>query len=307
VPSRLRESSPPSLWSLGGLTFRELARRVWDEFWEDEVLDRAAALSYYFLFALFPMLLFLTSVLGLLPGRLMDDLMTYADRVLPGDTAALVRRTLVEIVRGANPGLLSIGVGAALWAASNGMVAIATALNIVLDVEDRRPWWKRRLIAVALTLGFSFFIPTALLLLVFGERIGTIVAGWIGLGTVFTVMWTLLRWPVIIGCVTIGIGLVFAVAPARRHAWHWLTPGSVFTVLGWLAMSVGLRVYVVHFGDYNAMYGSIGGVILLLLWLYLTGVILLVGAEIDSEISHARQPVKAPALDTTPTRRRAAP
>jgi len=279
-------SSP---WRLGGLSVRELGRRVWGEFWEDEVLDRSAALSYYFLFALFPALLFLTTVLGLLPWRLMDQLMGYLDRVLPGDTASLISRTLAEIVRGAHPGLLSIGIGAALWTASSGMTAIMATLNIAFDVEDRRPWWKRRLIALALTLGFSLFIPTALLLLVFGERIGQTLAGWAGLGSVFTFTWTLVRWPVVVASILTVIGLVYSLAPAGRRRWHWVTPGSIFAVTGWILMSLGLRVYVAHFANYNKTYGSIGGVILLLSWLYLTGVVLLVGAEIDAEISQGRR------------------
>lgn len=287
------EPGTVSPWQLGGRSVRELAQRVWDKIWEDEVLDRAAALSYYLLFALFPALLFLTALLGLLPWHLMAQLMGYLDRVLPGDAASLVSKTLAEVVRGANPGLLSIGIGAALWAASSGMVAVMTALNIAYGTEDRRPWWKRRLVAIALTLGFSLFIPTALLLLVFGERIGRVLADWVGLGSVFTFTWALLRWPAVILCVLTALGLVYALAPAQRRRWHWVTPGSIFAVAGWLLLSLGLRVYVAYFAAYNATYGSIGGVILLLSWLYLTGVVLLVGAEIDAEIERGPRHRKA--------------
>ena len=161
-------SKRPSPWNLGGLTVRELGRRVWAEIWEDEVTDRGAALAYYFLFALFPTLLFLTVLLGLLPlPGLMDRLLQYGDQALPGDAASIVRRTWVEINRGAGGGLLSIGVLTALWASSNGMASIMSALNVAYDIEDTRPWWKRRLLAVVLTACASLVIG----MLAFGPRI----------------------------------------------------------------------------------------------------------------------------------------
>lgn len=291
-PGVMAATSP---WSLGGLSVRALTLRVWNQIWEDEVVDRAAALSYYFLFALLPTLLFLTAFLGLLPvPGLMDRLMGYAAQVMPADAASLLRKTLEEIVRGARGSLLSVGVLAALWAASNGMASIITALNAVWNVEDRRPWWKRRLIAIGLTLGFSLFTLSALLLLVFGERIGKVVAGWVGLGPLFVQAWNVLSWPAVILSVLAGIVLVYYWAPAVDRRFRWVTPGSAFALVAWLLVSGGLRLYVQHVGNYNATYGSIGGVILLLLWLYVSGVVLLVGAEIDSEIEiAAREPAAA--------------
>jgi membrane protein len=278
----------PSPWNLGGLTVRELARRVWNEMSEDEVTDRAAALAYYFLFALFPALLFLTSLLGMLPLQgLMERLIAYADQAMPGDAASIVQRTLTEIQAGARGGLLSFGALAALWAGSNGMASVITALNAAYGVEDPRPWWKRRLLSIALTFGFALFIISALVLIVFGPRIGETVASALGLGGVFTLTWNILNVPVVIFFVLLGIALVYYFAPATKQHWRWVTPGSVVGLVLWLAMSYGLRVYVSHFADYGATYGSIGGVILLMLWLYLTGVALLVGAEINAEIEHA--------------------
>jgi membrane protein len=278
----------PSPWSLGGLTVVELARRVAFSIKEDEMMERAASLSYYFLFALFPTLLFLTAMLGLLPvPGLWDTLMTYAAQVLPGDAATLVNRTVSEVLRGASRGLLSVGVLAALWGASSGMASIVLALNVAYDVTDLRPWWLRRLIALALTIAFSVFTLVALLLLVFGERIGEAVATWFGLGQAFAVAWNVLQWPVAAMLVLTGITLVYQLAPAVRRGWQWFTPGSVFALLSWLATSFGLRIYLKYFGDYNAMYGPIGGVIVLMLWLYLSGIALLAGAEINSAIEHA--------------------
>lgn len=265
-----------------------VVRRIWSEISDDEVFDRAAALSYYLLFALFPMLLFLTALLGMLPFHLMRVLMRFLDTLLPGD---VVERTLAEISRGATGGLLSIGIAGALWSASNGMGALMTALNIAYDVEERRPWWRRKLTAIGLTVGMALFIPAALILLLSGERVIDIAAGWLGLGSAFAQAWSIARWPVLVALGAVGMALVYHFAPAQRPMWHrWaFTPGSLFAVAAWLVMSSGLRVYAAHFGNYATTYGSIGGVILLLLWLYLTGVVLLVGAEIDSEIERARR------------------
>jgi membrane protein len=281
-------ASSPSPWNLGGLTVRELGERTWQEIDKDEVADRAAALAYYFLFALFPTLLFLTSLLGLLPiSGLMDRLLAYAHQAMPGDAASILTKTLEEIQAGARGGLLSIGALAALWAASAGMASAMNALNVAYDVQDPRSWWKRRLLAIVLTVGFSVFILVALVLIVFGPRIGEAVANWVGLGSLFTIVWNVISLPVVIALVLLGIALVYYFAPATQQHWRWVTPGSAVALVLWLAMSLGLRWYVANFADYSATYGSIGGVILLMLWLYLSGLVLLVGAEINAVIEHA--------------------
>jgi membrane protein len=274
--------------ALGGLSVRELSRRVYERSWQNEILDRAAGLSYYFAFALVPTLLFLATLLGLVPTPdLMPHLMSYADRVLPGDAASLLKKTLEEVVSGASGGLLSVGVLAALLGASSGMLSIMKALNAAYGIADNRTWWRRRLIAIALTIGFSLFILTAMLLLVFGGRIGDAVGDWVGLGPVSTLAWQLLQWPVVTLLGLTGLTLVYYLAPATDRGWSWITPGSAVALVSWLSISLGLRFYVSHFGYYNAAYGSIGGVILLMLWLYWSGVALLVGAEIDSAIERA--------------------
>jgi membrane protein len=275
-----------SPWTLGGLSVRELSVLVWGEISKDELTDRAAALSYYFVFALFPTLLFLTTLLGMVPGRdLMDRLLSTAHEILPPDAASLLRRTLGEIQRGAGGSLLSVGALAALWGASRGMVSIITTLNVVYGVTSQRPWWRRQLVAVALTVMFSILALGALLSIVFGERVGRAAAAWAGLGGVFTAAWDLLQWPLGFLFVLTGIDLVYHLAPAVRQRWYWLTPGSAFAGVAWTAVSLGLRAYVSQFANYNATYGSIGGVILLLLWLYLSGMALLIGGEINSVIA----------------------
>jgi membrane protein len=280
-----RQVSP---WTLGGLSPRALAARVWTEIWEDELVDRAAALSYYFVFALFPTLLFLTALVGLFPERdLMERVLAPAEEFLPPDAASLLSRTLAEVQRGAGGGILSVGAAVALWGASRGMVSIITTLNVVYGVTSPRPWWRRQLVAVTLTVTFSVFSLGALGTLALGERIGRAVAAWAGLGETFATVWGLGQWPLGLLLTLTGIDLVYHFAPAVRLRWYWLTPGSAFAGLAWILASLGLRAYVGYFADYNATYGSIGGVILLLLWLYLSSMALLVGGEINSVIARA--------------------
>lgn len=279
---------PISPWRLGGLTVRELARRVWNEIGEDELVDRAAALSYYFVFALFPMLIFLAALVGLIPHeRLMESLIEYLTSSLPDDAASVLARTFAEVLRGAHGGLLSVGAVAALWAASSGMGSMMTALNAAYDMADPRPWWHQRFMAVVLTIVFAAFILTALILLVLGPEIAEGLARMAGLGPLFTVTWNALRWPAAGALALIGVGLVYHLAPVARRRWYWVTPGSVVAIAGWLLVSAGLRLYVARFADYNVTYGSIGGAIVLMLWLYFTGLVLLIGAEVDAEIAKA--------------------
>jgi len=167
------------------------------------------------------------------------------------------------------------------------MLSIMKGLNSAYAVADHRSWWQRRLIAIGLTLIFSLFTLSALLVLVFGVRLGATVAHFMGLSPGFTLAWKLTQLPIVMVLLLTGLTLVYYLAPAAERVWWWVTPGSAFAVVSWLLMSLGLRFYVGYFDYYNATYGSIGGLILLMLWLYCSGVALLLGAEIDSTIETA--------------------
>jgi len=264
---------------------REFGVQLLERINTDDVSTRAAALAYYFIFALFPALLFLTALLGLLPvPGVMERLLGYFTRVLPPESAVVVRRTLTQTLASASTSLLSLGAAGALWAASAGMVALIDALNVAHRVTEPRSWWRRRLVALLLTLGLALFALTALMLVIFGERMGEDVAGAVGLGPVFTLAWRLAQWPVVVGCLLVAVLLIYHSAPAASPPLPRLAPGSACAVAAWLAVSTALRVYVSHFGSYNATYGSIGGVILLMLWFYLSSLTLLIGAEINALI-----------------------
>jgi membrane protein len=277
-------------WTLGGLTFAELGRRLWRESQEDELLGRAAQLSYYALLALFPALIFLTALMGLFSiESFMPELMSYLRNVLPADALSMVQRFLTQIAEGSGANILSLGGLGALWASSSGVTAIMDALNVVFDVkEDRRSFWQVRVTAILLTIGLAGFVILSLALVLYGPTIGEWLANLMGFGAAFTFMWNVLQWPVIAGLMLIVVAAIYHICPDHlyRH-WHWLTPGSVFAVVMWLIVSLGFKTYVDNFGDYNKVYGSIAGVIVLMLWFYWSGMVLLLGGEINAEIEKA--------------------
>jgi membrane protein len=290
-----RSKPATEVWKLGGLSVKELGRRVIHEIQEDDCLGRAAQLAYYFLFALFPFFLVLTTLLGYLPvPNLMDRLMEMLAGILAGDALKLVQDNVREVVTSQRGGLLSFGILAALWTSSSAITAIVDGLNRAYDVEEGRPYWKVRLIAIFLTVGLSLFIIFSLILLTFGPQIGGWIADQVGLGRVFQIAWNLLRWPVIVGLIVLAMALVYYVAPDVEQRWQWITPGSLVAVIGWLLASLGFSFYVNNFGSYNATYGSIGAVIVLLTWMYVSGFFVLVGGEINAEIEHAASSGKDP-------------
>ncbi len=274
--------------SLGGLSWKELAQRVWSETQDDDVLGRSAQLSYYFLLALFPALLFVTTVIGLVIGSgsgLRHELFDYLARVLPGSASQLVSDTMRQVSEHSGGGKLSFGILAALWAASNGMGAISESLNAAYDVKETRPWWKLRLVSVGLTLALSLLIISALVLVLYGYNIGDLVAVKFGLGGAFETAWKVLQWPVVLAFVTAGFALIYYFAPSLEDQdWKWLTPGALIGVALWLLVSFAFKTYLTFFDSYSATYGSLGAVIILMLWFYFTGAAILVGGEVNSVI-----------------------
>lgn len=279
-----------SLWKLHGLAPLTLIKRVWAEIQQDDVLGRAAQLSYYFLLALFPLLIFLTSVIGIVLGTgsgLRRSLFSYLGEVMPPSAFKLIEATMLEISKGSSGGKLSFGLLAALWAASNGMGAISEALNVAYDVKESRPWWKTRLEAIGLTTALSVLIITALLLVLYGGRIVEWLAPSFDLGSASVLTWKIAQWPIVLAFMLLAFALIYYFAPdLRQQKWAWVTPGAVLGVLLWLLASFGFRTYLHFFDSYSNTYGSLGAVIILMLWLYLTGVAVLVGGELNAELEH---------------------
>ncbi len=280
-----------SLWKLGGLSPKELGKRVWSEIQEDDVFGRAAQLSYYFLLALFPLLIFLTSVIGVLIGSetgVRHGLFTYLAQVMPPAAFQLIEATITEVSEASGGGKISFGILAALWVASNGMGAITEALNVAYDVKESRPWWKRRLLAVGLTVALTVLIIVALIIVLSGGRIADSIAANYAFGPFFTWSWKILQWPIVLASMLLAFALIYYVAPdVREQKWTWITPGAVLGVMLWLLVSLGFRIYLHFFDSYSSTYGSLGAVIILMLWLYLTGAAVLLGGEVNAEIENA--------------------
>ncbi|HEY6188399.1 MAG TPA: YihY/virulence factor BrkB family protein [Pyrinomonadaceae bacterium] len=280
-----------SLWTLGGLTWKELGRRIWQQFNEDDVFGRAAQLSYYFLLSLFPLLLVLVTLLGYFAeagSELRKSLLGYLGEVMPGSATELVQKTLEEISNQKGGGKISFGILAAIWAASNGMGAISETLNIAYNVKETRPWWKCRLITVGLTVALAVLILTALTLMFAGGKIADFLAATYGFSQVFTLTWKIAQWPIVLFFILISFSLIYYFAPdLSDQDWKWVSPGSVIGVALWLLVSFGFRLYLHYFDSYSATYGSLGALIIMMLWFYLTGAAILIGGEINSEIENA--------------------
>ena len=270
------------------MTWRKIAKRVWSASLKDDVPGYAAQLAYYCLLAIFPFLLFLATLLGLLAHTGTDiyqNLVSYAGRMLPDAAFQLVVATLKQVENGAGGAKLSFGILFTLWAASSGMEALIDALNRAYGVKATRPWWKTRLLSLFLTILLSGFLIVATILVLYGSRIAELIANIFGLKTYFTALWNLIQWPTVLLFVLIAFGLLYRYAPDRpRGPWRSVLPGTVVGVLLWLTVSLLFRLYLEFFNSYNRTYGSLGAVIVLLLWFNLSSAAILVGAEVNAAI-----------------------
>lgn len=285
------EQQVESIWRLGGMTPKRLAARVYQSAMDDNLLGRASELAYNFIFSVFPLLLFLLALFGLFASHgtvLRGDLMFYLSRALPPAAFDLVNRTVTEVARGTSGGKLTFGILLTLWAASGGMTSMISTLNDVYGVRESRPWWKVRAIAVGLTIAISIMVVSALGVVL----LGGFVAQWTGqhlhLASASVMAWKVLQWPVALAFIVMSFSLIYFYAPdLQEQHWYWITPGSLFGVLLWLAVSFGFRGYLHFFNSYSRTYGSLGAVIILLVWFYVTGLAFLAGGEINAQIEHA--------------------
>jgi membrane protein len=268
----------------------ELIKRTAKEVVEDDCTGIAAQLAYYFALALFPALLFLVALASYLPYNIVNDVVAALDPIAPPEVLTIIRKQLESIVSGDATSLLTIGILGALWSSSGAMTSIVSALNAAYDIPETRPWWKVRLVSIALTIGLVLFVLFAFMLIVAGPNAGHWLANWFGLSDIFDTAWVYSRWPLTFALATTGIAIVFYYAPDADQDWVWITPGSILTTMLWVLFSMAFRLYVTRVGDYAATYGALAGAAILLLWLYFSGLALLIGGELNSEIEHAANP-----------------
>lgn len=304
-----------SIWKLGGLTTKELARRVWRGIDQDNLLGRAAELAYNFILSIFPLLILVLSVFGLYAARgsqLRGSLMFYLQRVLPPDAFNVISRTIVQVVQSSGSGKITIGVVLTLFFAAGGVVTMMSTLNGVYEVREGRPWWKTRVIAVGLTAALIVLITLALILVLVGSDIANLVGAKLAIGDITVAAWKIAQWPAALFFVVFSFSLIYYFGPdLKEQHWYWITPGSVVGVLLWLAASFGFRAYLHYFNTYSKTYGSLGAVMILLVWLYVTGLSFLIGGEINAQIEHAaalrgHPEAKAPGEKLAPADRKAA-
>ncbi len=277
------------------LTWTELAKRTASEVLADNCLGLAAQLAYYFFLALFPALLFLVAIVSFIPVEgLLPSITGTLARVAPSEVLTLVEDQILKIAHDDNGGLLTLGMIGAIWSTSSGVTAIIDTLNQAYDIQERRAWWKVKLLALGLTMALAVFIVISFALVLIGPTLAEKVAEWAHVGPAFAWTWKILQWPVVFAVVALAVAMVYYYAPDAQQEWIWITPGSVFATLLWLLISLGFKFYVAHFGSYNATYGAIGGVIVTMLWFYVSSLAVLVGAELNAEIEHASPYGKEP-------------
>ena len=283
-----------NMWDLQGVSVKTVAGGTMKSFLEDNLLSRAAELGYYFLFALFPTLVCASGILGLAAKSASDiylKLLHYMALVVPASAYDMVIKTFNQTTAASTGGKITLGLVGAIWSASVGFSAIQDGMNSVYKVRETRPYWKARGSAILVTLLLSLIITATLTVLFLGDYAAHHASAhiWrrhlsysVGLGL------HLIGWIMAAGTTLLLFSTIYYFAPdLPEKRWHWLSPGAAMGILGWLLASLGLRVYLHYFDSYSVTYGSLGAVIVLLTWFYVTGLMLLLGAEINSEIQAA--------------------
>ena len=260
--------------------------RTYSDMLQNHTLQMAAALSYYFVLSLFPCLIFLSAVVAYLPlPNLFEQILSMMARFLPRDSMGLVRTVLSDVITPNRGTFLSFGLLGTLWTASGGFAAAIEALNIAYDVEDDRPFWKTRPLALGLALMNGALMLVALSVMIVGPRFGEWLSGRVHLSYLFVLLWPYIHWSIAIGFTILAVEALYFLAPNIKQRFLATLPGAILSVGCWLSLSYLLGLYFRHFANFNKTYGTLGACIALMTWLYWTGFAMLVGAELNSELA----------------------
>jgi membrane protein len=277
-----------------GLPIHRVMVRTVTEFVDDEMSTYASALAYQMLFSLFPFILFLIALIGFLHlPDFFSWLRLQSELVLPPQALEQVN-PVIDQLQQSKGGLLSVGIVIALWTASAGVRLMMSAMNAAYDVVEGRPAWKRFPLSIIYTVGIAGMLLIAAALMVLGPQVMSWIAAQGGLEYFIVTLWTIARWPVIVILLMIAVALIYYVMPDVKQEFRFITPGSVLAVVVWIIASLGFGLYVKEFANYNAMYGSIGAIIVLLLYFYISAAVLLLGAEMNAVIEHMSREGKDP-------------
>ncbi|WP_186576786.1 YihY/virulence factor BrkB family protein [Aquibacillus kalidii] len=259
----------------------DFIKRLVKRILKDDVFGLSAQLAYFFLLSLFPFMIFLVTLIGYLPFEKIDVVKFIADYA-PAETVQLINENITKIANEKNGGLLSVGIIGTLWSASNGINAIMRSFNAAYDVEENRSFIVSRFIAIILTLAMLLVIIVAFLLPIFGKAIGIYLFSFVGLSSGFIEAWNMLRWVISSIVFFIVLLALYVLAPNKRVQFKNVALGAAFATVGWQLVSLAFSYYVNTIGNYSATYGSLGGVIILMIWFYLSGIIIIVGGEINA-------------------------
>ncbi|MCL9803765.1 YihY/virulence factor BrkB family protein [Pseudomonas sp. rhizo66] len=269
-----------------GLPLHRVMVRTVTEFVDDEMSTYASALAYQMLFSLFPFILFLIALIGFLHlPDFFSWLRLQSELVLPPQALEQVN-PVIDQLQQSKGGLLSVGIVIALYTASAGVRLMMSAMNAAYDVVEGRPIWKRFPLSIVYTVGIAGMLLVAAALMVLGPQVMGWIAAQVGLEDFIVTVWTIARWPVIVILMMVAVALIYYVMPDVKQEFRFITPGSVLAVVVWIIASLGFAFYVKTFANYNAMYGSIGAIIVLLLYFYISAAVLLLGAEMNAVIEH---------------------
>jgi membrane protein len=304
---QVAQSPLHSLWDFEGASVKLVWKRTFHAMLSDNLLSRAAEMGYYFLFALFPTLVCASAILGLAArqaSHIYDSLLHYLALVVPGGAYTMVIQTFNQTSAAATGGKITLGLVAALWSASVGFASIQDGMNTVYKVRESRPYWKARGAAILVTMLLAVMVTVNLAVLLGGDTIARLVYVRIWhreLAASTVVVVHFVQWTVASGLLLLQFSTIYYFAPdLKAKRWHWVTPGAVIGILGWVVSSLGLRLYLHFFNSFTITYGSLGAVIVLLTWFYITGLMLLLGAEINSEIQAAVMEKKMKAAGVIP-------
>ncbi len=265
---------------------KQFFTRLYEKAFDEDIFSSAAQVGFYFMFALFPLLLFLVSIFGLVIEKsddLRHELFVYLRQIMPGSALELVEKTLTEVVQGSSGGKLTLGFAVALWSASAGIDSVRTALNSVYKLEETRAYWKRKLSSLVLTLGIALLISVALGIIFYGSQFLSFVLGSMSLPIPSPLFLQILSFIVVGIVLMLTFALLYSFVPNHvPFEWHWITPGAVVSIVLWVLASLGFRLYLHYFDSYAKTYGSLGAIIILMLWLYITALAIIVGGVINA-------------------------
>ena len=279
--------------------------RLYDVFWDEDILSRSAQVAFYLSFSLFPLLLFLVNLFGLILGQADDlrlELFSYLRQIMPYSAYVLVQKTISEVTENSSGGKLTFGFLVALWSASAGMDSLRVALNHVYKLKESRSWWKTKFESLLLTLILIFLLSFVLGIVFYGWKFLSLLLGLVNLPIESIVILQIIQWITFIVILLFTFGLVYKYLPDPKQAsCSWVSTGSVTAIVLWVLLTNGFRIYLNYFNNYDKTYGSLGAVIILMLWLYLTALVILIGGALNHVIRETakKDPLGIPACDDT--------